>query len=145
MGHCGPGAQKARLEVQIEHGIPIFVGHSGHGNVAGAACAIDEDVEPAEGVDSAGDHGVDLSAFGDIRAVRDCPAPFGRDRLRDCPRRVDVPVVDDYRCPLPRQATDDGPSYVASAARDQCHSIVQFHRPLLGSNFPIARRKSILP
>jgi hypothetical protein len=70
-----PRRRKRSLKVHLDHRIPLVLGHIRQHAVAQDAGIVDEDIEPAEGVDGLLDHGLRalpiayIGRIGDSRAA----------------------------------------------------------------------------
>ncbi len=88
------------LEMNPHHSVPLVFGHGDQHPVAHESCVVDDDVEPTEGVDGAGDHVLARIPVGHIGHDRNSLTAGGDDLVGHGMRRVGVEVVHHHACPL---------------------------------------------
>jgi hypothetical protein len=127
----GWAARRSRNgEVDVEHGLPLLVGHLLDDGVPGVAGVVDDDVQPAEGRDGRVDKAGGEVGVGHAADEGNRGAAGSLDGLRRLRCRLGVEVVDDHVRALRGQLDRHGTTDAASGPGDEGDLPVEpRHRP----------------
>jgi hypothetical protein len=92
-----PGRGEGALEVDLDHRVPLRLAHVGEHAVTEDAGVVDQDVEPAEGLDGGRDEPLGAVPVADVIGVGDGLAAHGLDLVHDVLGRALVVALPVHR------------------------------------------------